>query len=223
MGILSEMFDEEENLPDAYHGEFLAEGDYESNKEEMLSGYKDFRKRYVLTSLVKRLLVVLLATASSVFMIVSSPEGERDIPIFCLILCIFIGGWFINQVASNKKKYIKSIDGLVGIPYHVEFYTDKVVISDMSPIPEKEEKEDPGEEIQTDENIPADDADDGKNPSTVIHLDQHIVEILDKPEVFVLVVRKAYVFIISKKAFNDEQQEKIREKLSAVMGIRYKA
>ena len=216
MGILSEMFDEEENLPDAYEGEFLAEGDYKSDREEMLSGYGYFRKRYVLASLVKRLLVVLLATASSVFMIVSSPEGERDIPIFCLILCIFIGGWFINQVAGNKKKYIKSIDGLVGIPYHAEFYTDKVKITDMSPVPEKDEAS--GNDIQEEKASETEE----KNPSTVIHLDSHIVDIMDKPEMFVMVVRKAYVFIIPKKAFTEEGQEKIREKLSAVMGIRYK-
>ena len=218
MGILSEMFDEEESLPDAYEGEFLAEGDYESDREEMLTGYNAFRKRYVLVSLIQRLLVVLLALASSVFMMVTSREGEKDIPVFCCILCVFIGGWFISQSVSNKKKYIRSVDSLVGIPYHVEFFTDKVIISDMSPVPEKPE-EASGEEIQADENIPADD---GKNPSTVIHLDQHIVEILDKPEVFVLVVRKAYVFIISKKAFTEEKYEKVKEKLSAIMGIRYK-
>lgn len=210
MGILSEMFDEEENLPDAYEGEFLAEGDYESDREEMLSGYNAFRKRYVTVSLIQRLLVVLLALASSVFMIITSREGEKDIPIFCLILCIFIGGWFISQSLANKKKYIQSLDSLVGIPYHVEFHSDKVKITDMSPVPEKETE-------ASEDNVQEE-----KNPSTVIHLDQHIVEILDKPEVFVLVVRKAYVFIIPKKAFTEEGQQKIREKLSSIMGIRYK-
>ena len=220
MGILGEMFDEEENLPDAYEGEFLAEGDYESDREEMLNGYKAFRKRYVAVSLVQRLAVVLLALASSVFMIISSREGEKEIPVFCLILCIFIGGWFISQSLSNKKKYIQSVDSLVGIPYHAEFYTDRVKITDMSPVPEKEEEASKnGSEENAQEEIPENEE---KNPSTVIHLDQHIVEILDKENLFILVVRKAYVFIIPKKAFTEEGQEKIREKLSAIMGIRYK-
>lgn len=218
MGILSEMFDEEDSLPDAAEAEFLAEGDYESDREEMLSGYRAFRKRYVLVSLIQRLFVVLIALASSVFMMVTSREGEKDIPVFCCILCVFIGGWFISQSLGNKKKYIQSVDNLVGIPYHVEFYTDRVKITDMSPVPEKTE-EASEDEVQPEENSPEED---GRNPSTVIHLDQHIVDILDKPDIFVLVVRKAYVFIISKKAFTEEKYEKIKEKLSLIMGIRYK-
>lgn len=221
MGILNEMFGEGDSQSAApYMGELLASGDYKSSKEKMLSGYKEFRKRYALKSLIGRMLVVLLATASAVFMIITSSSEQRDMPIFCLILCLFIGGWFISQSVSNKKKYLASVDSLTGIPYHAEIYTDKIMIEDISPRDE-EPKEDVSENEDVDEEETGD-AEAEKNPSTVIHLDSPIVDILDKEDIFVMVVRKAYVFIIPKDAFTDEENQKVREKLSAVMGIRYK-
>ena len=218
MGILNEMFGEGDSTAAAYVGELLASGDYESSKEKMLSGYKEFRKRYALKSLVGRMLVVLLATASAVFMIVTSSSDQRDMPIFCLILCLFIGGWFISQSVSNKKKYLASVDSLTGIPYHAEIYTDKIMIEDTSPREETQPEETSGEE-DVSEDV---ETEEPKNPSTVIHLDSPIVDILDKEDIFVMVVRKSYVFIIPKDAFTDEEVLKVREKLSVIMGIRYK-
>ncbi|MCH5193279.1 MAG: hypothetical protein J1F11_04905 [Oscillospiraceae bacterium] len=241
MGILNEMFGEGDSAAAAPAGEFLAEGDYESSREKMLSGYKEFRKIYTVKSLIGRLFVVLLATASAVFMIVTSSGDQREIPIFCLILCLFIGGWFIRQSVSNKKKYLQSVDALTGIPYHAEVFTDKIKITDMSPLPEPVEEESPenkGEsadetglsekkEVPENENknisgeagLPGEIS---ESPSTVIHLNEYIVDILDREDVYVLVVRKAYVFIIPKDAFSEDENKKIREKLSAIMGIRYK-
>lgn len=213
MGILNEMFGDGENLPEKKEGELLADGDYVSDKSEMLLGYGVFRKKYVLKSLMLKLVIVAAALASSVFMIVSTPPGGgRDMPVFCLILCGFIGGWFIAQFISNKKKYSAGIDGLAGIPYHAEIYTDKIIISDTSPVKQSEEKtvsEDISDEVS-------------ENPTTVIHLDSPIVDILDTESSFIIVVKKAYVFIIPKSAFNDEEIIKIREKFSAIMGIRYR-
>ncbi|MDE6598618.1 MAG: hypothetical protein K2K34_00885, partial [Oscillospiraceae bacterium] len=60
-------------------------------------------------------------------------------------------------------------------------------------------------------------------PATVIHLDSPIVDLIDREDMFILVVKKSYVFIIPKTAFGDDKCEKIREKLSVIMGIRYKA
>lgn len=61
-----------------------------------------------------------------------------------------------------------------------------------------------------------------EHPTTVIHLDSPIVDLLDKNEIFILIVKKSYVFIIPKSAFSEEDAQKVKEKLSAIMGIRYK-
>lgn len=214
MGILNEMFgDEETSVP--REEELLAAGDYVSEKQIMLAGYNEFRKRYAAAALAKKLVIAGLALASAVFMIISSPAGEKAVPFLCLGLCVFVIWWFIGQFVGNKKNYLRSLESLVGIPYHVEIYSDKIKISDMSPIEEKaeevpEETEDSMEEEST------------ESPTTVIHLDSSIVDFLDKEDIFILVVKKAYVFIIPKSAFVEENVEKVKEKLSAIMGIRFK-
>lgn len=217
MGILNEMFGDGEPVA-SYEGDLLAEGDYVSEKEKMLAGYKTFRKRYVLKNFLLRLFIAGLALASSVFMIVTSPAEDRTIPVFCLLLCGFVIGWFISQFVSNKRKYLKSVESLAGIPYHAEIFTDKIKIADMSPTPENVEST---EEDEGDENADQDIENSGP-PATVIHLDSPIVDLLDREGIFILIVKKAYVFIIPKTAFSEEDVKTVREKLSVIMGIRYK-
>ncbi|MBD5141509.1 MAG: YcxB family protein [Ruminococcus sp.] len=220
MGILNEMFGDGESLSEIKEGDLLAAGDYVSEKEIMLSGYKEFRKRYIMKNLILRLFIVAVATASAVFMTVTSPADDKMIPVFCVVLCVFIAVYFISQNVQNKKKYMASLDGLSGIPYHVEIYTDKIKISDMSPVEEtaEEVKEENETEISPEEEIPQEE----ENPTTVIHLDSQIVDLLEKENIFILVVRKAYLFIVPKSAFSQEDTQKVREKLSNIMGIRYK-
>lgn len=221
MGILNEMFGDGESLSERAEGELLAAGDYVSEKEKMLTGYKEFRKRYIMKNLLLRLFIVAVALASAVFMLVTSSADDKMIPVFCVVLCVFIAVYFISQNVQNKKKYMKSLDDLSGIPYHVEIYTDKIKISDMSPVEETpaeaseeatETEISPEEEVQQEE----------ENPTTLIHLDSSIVDLLDKEDIFILVVNKAYLFIVPKSAFSQEDTQKVREKLSAIMGIRYK-
>ena len=220
MGILNEMFGDGESLSERAEGELLAAGDYVSEKQIMLSGYKEFRKRYVMKNLSLRLFIVALAMASSVFMLVTSPAEDRMMPVFCIVLCVSIAVYFISQNVQNKKKYMASLDGLSGIPYHVEIYTDKIKISDMSPVEEtaEEVKEEKETEISPEEEIPQEE----ENPTTVIHLDSQIVDLLEKENIFILVVKKAYLFIVPKSAFSQEETQRVHEKLSAIMGIRYK-
>lgn len=216
MGILNEMFGDGDNFPETAKEELLAAGDYVSEKQKMLSGYKEFRKRYVMKNLILRLFIVLIAFASAVFMFVTSPADDKMIPVFCIALCVFIAVYFISQNVQNKKKYLKSLDDLSGIPYHAEIYTDKIKISDMSPIDEKSE-----EKIQEENESPAEE-ESTENPTTVIHLDSPIVDLLDDFNSYVIVVKKAYVFIIPKSAFTEEENKKAITRFYTTMGIRYK-
>ena len=216
MGILNEMFGDGDSLPEAAKSELLAAGDYVSEKQQMLSGYKEFRKRYVMKNLVLRLFIVFIALASAVFMFVTSPADDKMIPAFCVVLCIFIAVYFISQNVQNKKKYAASVDDLSGIPYHVEIYTDKIKISDMSPI------EEVPKETETDEENSEEASEPLENPTTVIHLDSPIVDLLEDYNKYIIVVKKAYVFIIPKSAFTKEENSKAISRFHATMGIRYK-
>lgn len=227
MGILNEMFgDGDSGQMPAPEGELLAEGEYESNAEEILKGYKVYQKRYVFSSLIWKMLLVLLALTSSVMMIMTSEDPI--IPAMCLMISVAVGIWFITTPISNRKKLMRGLDIMEETRYKAEFYTDKIKISTcMEDIVETENPEDNvSEQTEQTEQTEADMALDGEKeeiPATVIHLDSPIVDLIDKEDMFILVVKKSYVFIIPKTAFGDDKCEKIREKLSVIMGIRYKA
>lgn len=226
MGILNEMFgdgDSGQLAPPA--GELLAEGEYESVSDEILKGYKVYQKKYVFTSLIWKMLLVALAVTSSVMMIITSEDPM--LPAMCLLISISVGIWFVSTPVSNRKKLMRGLDSMEGTKYKAEFFTDKIKIS--TPIEKnvetEQEKQEQAEQTEKSEQSEADIALDGENeeiPATVIHLDSPIVDITDKEDMFILVVKKAYVFIIPKRAFSEDECQRIREKLSAIMGIRYK-
>ncbi|MBQ5317747.1 MAG: YcxB family protein [Oscillospiraceae bacterium] len=228
MGMLKEMFGEGDENFSAPEGEFLAKGKYESNADQILKGYKVFQKKYVVKSLIPRLLLAGLAIASSIMMIMSDPGGR--IPILCLMIALCVTIYFISQPITNSKNLRKGLDSISGTEYEAEFYTDKVKISTVnfrSDIVEVEKAEETVETTEPNVQTEADIAIYGEKeaeeiPATIIHLDQPIVDLLDKDDMFILVVNKSYVFIIPKSAFTEDEVQKIREKLSVIMGIRYK-
>lgn len=222
MGILNEMFGDGDKEQYTAEGELLAKGSYESRSAEIVEGYNVYRRKYVVKSLIPKLLLVLLALASSVMMIMTAEEGKEIMPVFCLLISISVGAWFISQPINNMKKFKSGLEVLEGTMYDAEIYTDKIKISMVQTEPQDTEEAPP----QTEEQTEADLALDGENgeeeiPATVIHLDSPIVDLLDRESMFILVVKKAYVFIIPKRAFTDEETQKVREKLSVIMGIRY--
>ena len=228
MGILKEMFGESDENFSVPEGELLAKGQYESNAEQILKGYKVFQKKYVVKSLIPKLLLAALALASSIMMIMSDPNGK--VPILCLMIALCVTIYFISQPVTNSKNLRKSLDSISGTEYDAEIYTDKIKISTVnfqSDIVEIEKVEETSEQPQQAEQTEADIAIYGEKPAeeipaTIIHLDQPIVDLLDKDDMFILVVNKSYVFIIPKSAFTEDEVQKIREKLSVIMGIRYK-
>lgn len=230
MGILNEMFgdgDSGQLAPPA--GELLAEGEYESVSDEILRGYKVYQKKYVFTSLIWKMLLVALAVTSSVMMIMTSEDPM--LPAICLLISISVGIWFVSTPVSNRKKLMRGLDSMEGTKYKAEFFTDKIKIS--TPIEESVETVQTmqtaqivQEKQEQTEQSEADIALEGENdeiPATVIHLDSPIVDLTDREDMFILVVKKAYVFIIPKRAFTEDECQRIRDKLSAIMGIRYKA
>lgn len=228
MGMLKEMFSEGDESFSAPEGEFLAKGKYESNADQILKGYKVFQKKYVVKSLIPRLLLAALAIASSIMMIISDPGGKM--PVLCLMIALSVTVYFISQPITNSKNLRKGLDSISGTEYEAEFYTDKVKISTVnfqSDIVEIEKVEETAETTESNVQTEADIAIYGEKeaeeiPATIIHLDQPIVDLLDKDDMFILVVNKSYVFIIPKSAFTEDEVQKIREKLSVIMGIRFK-
>lgn len=217
MGILKEMFDEsgdsefEKRAP-----ELLAKGRYKSCAETILSGYKTYRKKYVIKSVVLKMLVVLIALASSIMMLLTSEDSMM--PVFMIMVCVVIGVYFISEPINHAKKLKNGLADIEGTEYEVEITDQTVKISTVQQ--DTPESEPTGTQEQTEYNS-EENAED-EIPATVIHLDSPIVDFIDREDMFIICVKKSYVFIIPKSAFTEDEVQRTREKMSAILGIRFK-
>lgn len=228
MGILKEMFGEESG--DSFETRppvLLAKGKYKSSAETVMEGYKTYQKKYVIKNTVLKMLLVLLALASSVMMLISSDDGSM-MPVILIMICVCAGIYFINEPISSRKKLKSGLSAVEGTEYEIEI-TDRTIKISTVEMPEEEKAEETpaeteentvsnGEEAVSDEEKAAEDQ---GPPATIIHLDG-AVEIIDKEDMFIICVSKKYIFIVPKSAFKEDELQTAREKLAAIMGVRFK-
>ena len=223
MGILKEMFSEESGDFEKRPAELLAKGKYVSQAETILEGYKTFQLRYVLKSLILKLLLVILALASSIMMLMSD-SSDITVSVFCIMICVCVGIYFITEPFKNRKNLKNGLAQLEGIEYEAEI-TDQYI--KISTVPDENAEENDEEKIEDissedDKEEKTDDENDNEIPATIIHLDSSIVDFIDEEDMFIVCVKKSYVFIIPNSAFTEDEVQRTREKLSAIMGIRFK-
>jgi uncharacterized membrane protein len=224
MSVLSEMFSEEsennEFLPQK-SVKLLAEGEFTYNHDDVLAGYQLFRKKYTAKKTLFRVILGFFALLSAIFMTVT--EEDKKIPIICICICVFAIAWFIRAPIESRRKNRQSAEELKGERYRAEITADSVKIILLNPpeaeteeIEEKTAEETAAETAQT-----AEDTAEDNLPTTIIHLDQFIVDILDTPTIYIIVVAKKYVFVLPKAAFTEEQNNEIKKTLSDELESRY--
>lgn len=209
--------------------ELLAKGEYESSSSDILAGFKIFQKKYVYKGVVFQMILVLLGAASQIVNIIGAAPGEDVMFSYTLILvCIILGVYIIVRPRGTYKRLEKSISDLDGTAYRAEFYTNKIVISNLS-----NEYNNAGETDKP-ENVPDKPAEneagqsegepesEDETPATVIHLDNSSVEIVETDKLYVVYIKRVNVFVIPKAAFKPYENTQIKDRLSNIMGVRYK-
>lgn len=220
--MLDKMFDEapaeqQENYPD----ELLAEGEYESDPNDIIKGFKVFQKRHVYGNLVLQLFLVALAIASQVLSIVYNHNGDIMMNVALIICCVFLGIWLLMRPVNTLKNLRKGIESLKGTIYKAEMFSDRIKISTIYDAPvenEKAEEENAPEEADETEEA----SDEDVIPATIIHLENTGVEITETEQLYVVYVKKVNIFVIPKKAFSDEENKLIAEKYEILLGVRFK-
>lgn len=199
--------------------ELIAEGEYESSKENILKGFKVFQKKYVYKTVAVQVMIVALGFLTQFMTVISAPAGEdTSLPKILMLICVLLGIYFIGRPKHTYKKLARSLEDLAGVIYKAEIYTKKIIISTLydpyiSEQANKEDTADEGDPEETEDELP---------PATVIHIDNGAVEIVDCSDMLVIYVRRVNVFVIPKSAFDKDTLQQIKKRLSNIMGIRYK-
>lgn len=208
--------------------ELLAKGEYKSSKEDILKGFKLFQKKYVFKSVCIQMLIVILGLVSQILTIATAAENEDvSFSYMLIVMCVVLGGYFLIRPKNTFRKLENSLGELEGTVYEAEIYTDKIKISTLYDpyISEEAQKEAEAAEKE----MQSDDTSNGENdneeelpPATIIHLDNAAVEIVESSELFVVYIKKFNVFVIPKSAFKPYEVMEIKNRLSNIMGVRYK-
>lgn len=220
--MLDKMFDEAPaeqigNYPD----ELLAEGEYESDPDDIIKGFKVFQKRHVYGNLVLQLFLVALAIASQVLSIVYNHNGDIMMNVTLIVCCVFLGIWLLLRPVNTLKNLRKGIEDLKGTIYKAEMYADKIKISTIYDAPVENEKA-AREESSEEDNSSENEEDEEVIPATIIHLENAGVEITETERLYVVYVKKVNIFVIPKAAFSDEENKLIAEKYEILLGVRFK-
>ena len=196
--------------------ELLCEGEYESDKNIILKGYKAFQKTYVLKNTIIQAVIYFLAFVIQVVTILAAAKSPEPVDTsffkLLMIVCVAMFIYVTGRPGKAYKDLEKSLDEIKGAVYKGEIYTNKIVITTVY---------DPYyENTENNEEPP---------PSTDIHLDNPAVEIIDREDMYVVyvkqsnaMVKQVNVFVIPKSAFSDEEREDVKNRLSVLLGIRYK-
>lgn len=209
------------NIDDVYDGrkvsELIAEGEYKSSKEEILRGFKIFQKKYVYKSVAVQMTLVVLAIITQLVNIVMGADRDVSFSWMLVVFCVILGGYLLMRPKNVYRKLDSSLGELEGAVYKAEVYTDSLKISTIHDtyISEEAEKE-------AEEESEAEGEEDDTPPATIIHLDNSSVEITDCSDMYIVYVKKMNVFVISKSAFTPEENTEIKNRLSNIMGVRYK-
>ena len=205
--------------------ELIAEGEYKSCKEDIMKGFKVFQKKYVYkTVAVQMILVVIAIITQLVNVFMNTDNSDVSFSYMLIVMCVVLGGYLLMRPKNTYKKLENSLGELEGAVYKAEFYTDKIKISTLYDpyISEEAEKEDMEQKAQELEEGKETDPEDELPPATIIHIDNSAVEIVECSDMFLVYIRKLNVFVIPKSAFKPYDVMEIQNRLSNIMGVRYK-
>ena len=209
------------NIDDVYDGrkvsELIAEGEYKSSKEEILRGFKIFQKKYVYKSVAVQMTLVVLAIITQLVNIVMGADRDVSFSWMLVVFCVILGGYLLMRPKNVYRKLDSSLGELEGAVYKAEVYTDSLKISTIHDTYISEEAEKKAEEESE-----AEGEEDDTPPATIIHLDNSSVEITDCSDMYIVYVKKINVFVIPNSAFTPEENTEIKNRLSNIMGVRYK-
>ncbi|MBQ5312409.1 MAG: hypothetical protein ILP19_10300 [Oscillospiraceae bacterium] len=213
------MFDDRIDAPPA---EMLAEGEYYSDKELILKGFKVFQKKYVTKNTVIQLILVALAIMVTAVNIADCHARGDDyvFQMFLMAMCIALGFILWKRPKDTYRKLEQALSDLDGVKYGCEIWSDRIVISTLEDPLLKKDNTDSDNDNEEDNST--EESTDDTPPATVIHTTNGGVEIVECDEMYVVYIRKINVYVIPKAAFSDEENKEISERLSLVMGTRYR-
>ena len=195
---------------DPYSDEPLAGGIYPSDTQLIMNGFRLFQRKYAMKNIVIQLVLLSIAIAIQIAALIIDRGAQSAWMV--IGICVALGVIILVRPRKTAKDLENNIRELEGTKYSCIVYPLMIKISTEEDRTEYEQREQNGDNEEL-EDIPA----------TVIHLDNPAVEICEDKEFYLVYIKKQNMYVIPKSAFSADENDLIREKLSNIMGVRYRA
>ncbi len=158
--------------------------------------FSAFQKRFVYPRNMIMAAILLIAAG---FNIVTIAKGNGTLLGYALVFaCLGLAVINFYNPKKIKRNLMKSIKGIEGDVYRLKLMPDKLVIGTvLEPLPEEEKTKEEYEEVF--EDVEPEEISDSE-----IYLTKSVV-VMDKPEFFMVYLKRAMFYVIPKKEFSEEE------------------
>ena len=203
--------------PEGTRSELLASGEYESEHDRIMKGFRIFQKKYVYKNVIIQMILLFIAAVIQVVGIMT--DGFSPVCGFIIIALIVLAVYILSKPRLTYKKLSEAIKSLDGIIYRADMYTDKIVISTIYD-PETEKKDDEDEKNEQEDT--AETSEDDQIPATVIHIDQGVVDLLDADDMYITYIKGTNMYVIPKCAFSENECAEMCRRYENMIGTHYR-
>lgn len=182
--------------------------------------FTTFQKRFVYP---RNIIMSLILFAAAVLNIVNIAKGEGSkIGYFLVFSCLALAVINLMNPKKLKRNLMISLKGIEEDVFEMKLFEDKIIIGTvLEPVSEeettKEEYEEVFDEIQSDnEGGPQEEI-----AETEIYLNSGVL-VTDKPEYFMVYIKKAMFYVIPKKDFSEEEVNMLQIHFEKMLGKNYR-
>lgn len=180
--------------------------------------FTTFQKRFVYP---RNFVMAAILVAAAVLNIINIVRGNSS-KIGYVLVCACLGLACVNFINPRKLKssLMESIKGIEDDVFEMTLSADKVVIGTvLEPVSEEEKPKEEYEEVFDD--IAEENAPNEEIAETEIYLNSGVV-VTDKPEYFMIYIKKAMFYVVPKKDFSEEEITVMQLHFEKMLGKNYR-
>ncbi len=186
---------EEEIVPE---GELLTSFEYNVTNEEEEKAFLIFQKKYVYKH--NWLVTALFGVIAVLFIIsiVKNPGGYLNWVLMFICLFMIFATWF--NTVRIRKYLISALKALEDDRYRFTLYEDSFKIETIFT----------EEEMQQEDFVPV--------KPRVVKFEDISLNIIENNEMFIIILKKETIYVLSKRVISEDDRKLLREKFSEVLG-----
>lgn len=192
---------EEEEKSEEPESEAVCSFEYDVKNEEEERAFLIFQKKYVFKHNWKVTAVFAVVAALFLISIVRNPSGYLNWVLMFICLFMIFATWF--NTARVRKYLVSALKSLEDDRYRFTLYDDRFKIETVFT----------EEEMAEEDFVPV--------KPRIVKFDDISLNVIENGEMFIIILKKETIYVLSKRVISEADQKILREKFSELLGEDY--